>query len=57
LLFHVIDTPQALHESYIARNRALLELLDEGEFERAAGELHQYMLDSEAGLLTAFRSR
>lgn len=57
LLFHVIDTPRALHEPYIARNRALLELLDAGDFERAADELHQYMLDSEAGLLAAFRSR
>jgi DNA-binding GntR family transcriptional regulator len=56
LLFHVIDTPQALHGPYIARNRALLELLEEGEFERAADELHQYMLDSEAGLLAAFTS-
>ena len=57
LLFHVIATPQALHEPYIARNRALLALLEAGEHERAAAELNQYMLDSEAGLLAAFRSR
>lgn len=57
LLFHVIATPRALHEPYIARNRALLELLEEGEYEQAADQLHQYMLDSEAGLLVAFRAR
>ncbi|TWD79952.1 DNA-binding GntR family transcriptional regulator [Kribbella amoyensis] len=57
LLFHVIATPQALHEPYIARNQALLELLEAGECERAADELHQYMLDSEARLLAAFRAR
>lgn len=57
LLFHVIATPQALHEPYIARNRALLELIEAGEYERAADQLHQYMLDSEAGLLAAFRAR
>ncbi|GAA1635769.1 GntR family transcriptional regulator [Kribbella alba] len=57
LLFHVIATPQALHEPYIGRNRALLELLEEGQYQRAADQLNQYMLDSEAGLLAAFRGR
>lgn len=57
LLFHVIDTPQALYEPYIARNRALYELLARGEYSEAADQLHQYMLDSEAGLLAAFRAR
>ena len=57
LLFHVIATPRALHEPYIARNRALLELIEAGQYERAADELQQYMLDSESGLLAAFRAR
>jgi hypothetical protein len=57
LLFHVIATPQALHEPYIARNRSLLELLEAGRYGEAADELHQYMLDSEAALLAAFRAR
>jgi DNA-binding GntR family transcriptional regulator len=57
LLFHVIDTPQALHEPYVARNRGLVELLARGEYSKAADALHQYMLDSEAGLLAAFRAR
>jgi DNA-binding GntR family transcriptional regulator len=57
LLFHVIDTPQALHEPYIARNRALLELLEAGDYQQAADELHHYLLESEARLLTAFHNR
>jgi DNA-binding GntR family transcriptional regulator len=57
LLFHVIATPQALHEPYIARNRELLELLELGAYQPAVELLHQYMLDSEAGLLAAFRAR
>jgi DNA-binding GntR family transcriptional regulator len=57
LLFHVIATPQALHEPYIARNRSLLELLEAGRYGQAADELHHYMLDSEAALLAAFRAR
>ncbi len=57
LLFHVIATPRALHEPYIARNRSLLELLDAGEYARAADELNAYLLDSQAALLAAFRAR
>lgn len=57
LLFHVIATPQALHEPYIARNRSLLDLLEQARYAEAADQLHQYMLDSEAGLLAAFRAR
>ncbi len=57
LLFHVMATPRELHEPYIARNQALLELLEARDYERAADELHQYLLDSEQGLLAAFKAR
>lgn len=57
LLFHVIATPQELHEPYIARNREILELLEERKYERAAGQLYTYLLDSEQGLLDAFKTR
>jgi DNA-binding GntR family transcriptional regulator len=57
LLFHVIATPQELHEPYIKRNRGILELLSERKYERAADQLEQYLLDSEQGLLDAFKSR
>ncbi|MEV6285162.1 GntR family transcriptional regulator [Kribbella sp. NPDC051770] len=57
LLFHVIATPRALHEPYIARNRSLLELLETGQYARAADDLNAYLLDSQAALLEAFRAR
>ena len=57
LLFHVIATPQELHEPYIARNRGILELLEEREYEQAADQLNTYLLDSEQGLLDAFKTR
>jgi DNA-binding GntR family transcriptional regulator len=57
LLFHVIATPQELHEPYIARNRGIVELLEERKYERAADQLDVYLLDSEQGLLDAFKAR
>jgi len=57
LAFHVVASPRALHESYVARNRGLLELLRGGEFARAADDLDTYLHDSEAELLTAHRTR
>ncbi len=57
LLFHVIATARDLHEPYIERNRELLVLLEARKYEEAAVDLHQYLLDSELGLLDAFRSR
>ena len=56
LLFHVIDQPQELHEPYIARNRALLELIEAERYQEATDELHQYLLDSEERILVAFRA-
>ncbi|MEU4391914.1 GntR family transcriptional regulator [Kribbella sp. NPDC023855] len=57
LLFHVIARPQELHEPYIKRNRGIFELLAERRYEQAADQLQQYLLDSEQGLLDAFKSR
>jgi DNA-binding GntR family transcriptional regulator len=57
LAFHAVASPQVLHEPYVARNRALLALLDDGEFDRAAGDLEQYLHDSEQQLLDAVRAR
>ena len=57
LLFHVVATPRELYEPYIARNQAIFELLEAREYERAADELHQYLVDSEKGLLAAFKAR
>lgn len=57
LAFHAAESPQRLHEPYVGRNRALLGLLRDGEFERAAKELEDYLEDSRAELLDAVRNR
>jgi len=57
LAFHAVASPQRLHEPYVGRNRALLELLVVGEVERAAKELEEYLHDSQAVLVDAVRRR
>lgn len=57
LAFHAVASPQRLHEPYVRRNRALLDLLVAGDAEGAAKELGEYLHDSEAELLDAVRSR
>ena len=57
LAFHAVESPQRLHQPYVGRNRALLELLVAGETERAAKELEVYLQDSQAELLDAVRNR
>lgn len=55
LAFHAVRSPQELHQPYVSRNRALLDLLQAGEFERAAKELEGYLHDSQSQLLLAIR--
>jgi hypothetical protein len=55
LAFHAVASPQRLHETYVGRNRALLELLVAGKFEEAAEQLELYLRDSLAELLDAMR--
>jgi DNA-binding GntR family transcriptional regulator len=55
LAFHAVASPQRLHETYVGRNRALLDLLAAGEFEQAAIQLEEYLRDSLAELLDAMR--
>lgn len=55
LAFHAAASPQRLHETYVGRNRALLEQLAAGEFEQAAEQLEAYLRDSLAELLDAMR--
>lgn len=57
LAFHVVRNPQELHESYVARSGALLELLAAGDFTQAAAALDAYLHDSEAELVHAYRTR
>jgi DNA-binding GntR family transcriptional regulator len=51
LAFHAVSSPRRLYEPYVARNRALLDLLAAGEFEHAARELDVYLADSLSELL------
>ena len=55
LAFHAVASPQRLHETYVARNRALVELLAAREFEQAATHLEDYLRDSLGELLDAMR--
>ena len=57
LVFHVVANPQVLHEGYVRRNRALLDLLEAGQVIQAADELERYFRDAEEELLEAYRSR
>ncbi len=57
LAFHTAASPQRLHETYVGRNRSLLDLLSAGEYEQAAKALEAYLGDSLAELLDAVRSR
>ncbi len=55
LAVHAVASPQRLHETYVARNRALVDLLAAGEFEQASAHLEEYLRDSLAELLDAMR--
>ncbi len=57
LAFHSAASAEVLHEAYVARNRALLELVAAGELELAAKQLDDYLNDSLAELLDAIRGR
>ncbi len=56
LAFHAVASPRVLHEPYVERNAALLELLRDGRFAEAADELVAYLHDSEDQLLGALRA-
>lgn len=55
LAFDAVPDPQALHQPYLDRNRAILAMLEAGQVKRAAGELERYLRDSEEQLLVAYR--
>jgi DNA-binding GntR family transcriptional regulator len=55
LAFHAVASPQRLHETYVGRNRALVELLAAGAYDRAAEQLELYLQDSLSELLDAMR--
>lgn len=54
LVFHVMENPRLLHEPFVERNRALLELLETGRAEEAAPFLEAYLDDAEQLLIHAY---
>jgi DNA-binding GntR family transcriptional regulator len=56
LAFHVAGEKE-LYESFLPRNNDLVALLAAGDTDAAATELEQYLRDSQADLLAAYRGR
>ncbi|MDR7321870.1 MULTISPECIES: GntR family transcriptional regulator [Catenuloplanes] len=54
LVFLVVADPRALHEPYVAGNRALYELLAAGDLRTAEEALQRYFDDAEKQLLEAY---
>ncbi|MFI7703568.1 GntR family transcriptional regulator [Nonomuraea sp. NPDC049480] len=54
LVFHVMDNPRALHEPFVHRNRALLELIEAGRTDDAAAYLDDYLEHAEKLLVHAY---
>ncbi|MEY9856169.1 DNA-binding GntR family transcriptional regulator [Catenulispora sp. GAS73] len=54
LVFHVMANPRVFHEPYLSGNRALVTLLDAGDFEAAERNLATYLDDAEAELVGAY---
>jgi DNA-binding GntR family transcriptional regulator len=54
LVFHVMAAPQAFHQTYLPHNRAILELLTEGDFAGAESAMAAYLDAAEAQLVEAY---
>ncbi|MFE3329652.1 GntR family transcriptional regulator [Streptomyces sp. NPDC059176] len=54
LAFHVVDDPRGLHESYLVRNREILEALKAGERDGAERLLVDYLDDSRTRLVQVY---
>ena len=57
LVFHVMRAPQAFHETYLADNRAILELLTAEDFGAAESAMSTYLDTAEAQLVEAYAPR
>ncbi|MFI0407709.1 GntR family transcriptional regulator [Actinomadura sp. 3N508] len=57
LVFHEMGSPREFHEPYLARNRRLYNLMAEGDFARAEGELRAYLDDAESQLMKAYHEK
>ncbi|WP_245700796.1 hypothetical protein [Streptomyces roseifaciens] len=57
LAFHAMPSAHRFHEPFLARNRALATLLEDGEYGRAESELTTYLDDALELILGALRER
>jgi DNA-binding GntR family transcriptional regulator len=57
LIFHVMPSPQLFHQTYLARNREICELLEAGDGPAAERALASYLTDAEHELISAYRAR
>ena len=55
LAFHVMKDPEAFHQPYLARNRAILDQVRQGEGLLASEMLAEYFADSRQQLLERYR--
>ncbi|MEX2984844.1 GntR family transcriptional regulator [Streptomyces sp. C36] len=55
LAFHEMPSPRRFHEPFMARNRTLASLLEQGEYGRAEAELTTYLDDALRLILDAMR--
>lgn len=54
LVFHVMAAPETFHEPYLAENRRILQLLEDGDFDAAERSLSTYLDEAEAQLTAAY---
>ncbi|WP_424183790.1 GntR family transcriptional regulator [Actinokineospora sp. G85] len=52
--FHEMGEPRAFHESYLRRNREIVDTLAAGDTAAAQAQLRSYLDDAEAEMLAAF---
>ncbi len=55
LAFHEMPSPRHFHEPFVARNRAIAELLEKGDHAGAEAELTTYLTDARQLILDAMR--
>ncbi|MBU3030745.1 GntR family transcriptional regulator [Paracoccus marinaquae] len=57
LAFGLLDNPELLHQPFIARNRTIVDRLEQGHGTAAATLLQDYLMESERVVLAAFARR
>jgi DNA-binding GntR family transcriptional regulator len=56
LVFHTITDREGVHRPFVARNKAIAQLIDRGDGAAAENELLSYLADAERQLLAIYRA-